>query len=260
MLYYHLHELSMPEFLAMRDDIELPTVSLENVCADHATLVDSIKQAVPSPLKSFTDYLAFGAYLFFAERTDTFLIRIRQLINVIVDYDLPEDRTIGVSTQAKLKKLLYVLSTSVPFTPNIAKLATQVETSRVRLLEMLDMLEKAQLILHLHSASKGTSLLNKPQKIYLHNTSLIMALAEGVSNVGNLRETFLVTHLDGAGHHITYPKAGDFLVDGITTIEVGGKSKTKSQIQFVPDAYLALDAAEYGSPGKIPLRLFGFLY
>lgn len=109
---------------------------------------------------------------------------------------------------------------SVPFKPNIAKLARQLNTSCIRLLEMLYLLERSQLISTLRSAVHGTSLMNKPDKIYLHNTSLIAALAEGNPDTGNLRETFLLSQLRGNGAVETYPKAGDFSIasDGRTNI------------------------------------------
>ncbi len=187
-------------------------------------------------------------------------MRLNQLINIIIDYDLPEAKPLETGTLAKLKKLLYIISTAVPFTPNIAKLAKQVGTSRSRLLEMLDLLEKAQLIANLRSAAFGVSLMNKPEKVYLHNASLIMALAEGQPNKGNLRETFFYTQLAGAGHRVTYPKAGDFLIDNSYLFEVGGANKGNQQIADHKNAYLVLDDLEYGSVNKLPLWLLGFLY
>lgn len=260
LLRYHLPELSLREFIALKDGVTLPVYPLNDVLERHTQLVDELKGALPSPLKSFQEYNKLGAYPFFLEGEDEYLVRINQLINVIIDYDLPEAKAIEPGTQAKLKKLLYILSTAVPFTPNIARLAEQVGTSRSRLLEMLDLLEKAQLIYNLRSASFGISLMNKPEKVFLHNTSLIMALAEGQPNKGNVRETFFYAQLVGAGHRITYPKAGDFYVDNQYTVEVGGKSKGTKQIAASDDAYLAIDDIEYGTVRKVPLWLFGFLY
>lgn len=260
MLFYLLPELSLREYIALSEKIVLPAISLDELLHGHSDFVDTLKTDLKSPLLLYNDYLTYGAYPFFTEGKESYLMRINQLINVIIDYDLPETRSIEISTQAKLKKLLYILSTSVPFTPNIAKLAEQMETSRIRLLEMLDMLERAQLIYNLRSATKGVSLMNKPQKIFLHNTSLISALADGVPNVGNLRETFLYTQLNGANHQVTHPKKGDFMIDQKILIEAGGRNNSAKQIKTEQDAWLALDNIEYGTNRSIPLWLFGFLY
>ena len=58
----------------------------------------------------------------------------------------------------------------------------------------------------------------------------------------------------------TYPKDGDFLVDGKYLFEVGGAKKTFSQIKDVPNSFLAVDGTEVGRGNRIPLWLFGFLY
>ncbi|WP_028298898.1 ATP-binding protein [Olivibacter sitiensis] len=260
LLHYHLPELSLREFIALKEKVILPAFALDDLLQNHQAIVDEVKDALPSPLKFFREYLSYGAYPIFLEGEKDFAIRMNQLINVIIDYDLPEARPIEPGTQAKLKRLLYIISTAVPFTPNITNLARQVETSRSRLLEMLYLLEKAKLIYNLRSASFGISLMNKPEKIFLHNTSLIIALAEGQPNPGNLRETFFFTQLDGAGHRVTYPKTGDFLIDDRYTFEIGGKGKGNKQIAQNKNAFLVLDDIEYGSANRIPLWLFGFLY
>jgi len=58
-------------------------------------------------------------HILFLEGESDYFMRINQLINVVIDYDLPEAKAMEVTTLAKLKKLLYVISTSVPFTANI---------------------------------------------------------------------------------------------------------------------------------------------
>lgn len=58
---------------------------------------------------------------------------------------------------------------------------------------MLHLLEPAQLIRNLRSDVEGISLMNKPDKIFLNNTSLISALAEQQPDKGNLRDTFFLS-------------------------------------------------------------------
>ena len=89
-------------------------------------------------------------------------------------------------------------------------------------------------------------------------SSLLEILKPESSDIGNLRETFLVNQLADAGT-IAFSQTGDFLVDGKYTIEVGGRNKTRRQIQDTPDSFVAADNLEYGNDRKIPLWLFGFL-
>jgi hypothetical protein len=59
---------------------------------------------------------------------------------------------------------------------------------------------------------------------------------------------------------MTLPTQGDFLIDDKVIIEVGGSGKTRRQIAEVDNSFLAVDNVQMGTPGKIPLYLFGFLY
>ena len=70
----------------------------------------------------------------------------------------------------------------------------------------------------------------------------------------------MLNQLRSAGHDVTYPVQGDFLVDGRYLFEVGGAGKKFSQIKDLPDSFVAADGIETGIGNKIPLWLFGFLY
>ena len=88
---------------------------------------------------------------------------------------------------------------------------------------------------------------------------LMHALSREV-DVGCARETFMLNQLRSAGHEVTYPQQGDFLVDGRCLFEVGGAGKGFSQIKDLPESFVAADDIETGYGNKIPLWLFGFLY
>lgn len=159
----------------------------------------------------------------------------------------------------KLKNLLYIIYQSVPFKPNISELSQKIETKREKLIQYLDLLERAQIIHQLHSETKGMSYIGKPDKIYLNNSNLIYALSQGISDKGSERETFFLNQLS-VNHQVSYPKQGDFLVDGKYTFEVGGKGKTSRQITDLPNAFVAADGIELGITNRIHIWLFGFLY
>src|SRR5690606_36169611 len=74
LLRYHLPELSLREFVALKEGIELPIYSLEDVLENHGRLVDELKSKLPSPLKAFMEYITFGAYPFFLEGAGDYLM------------------------------------------------------------------------------------------------------------------------------------------------------------------------------------------
>ncbi len=260
LVYYELTELSFREYLALKHKEKLSPIDLVSLLQNHQEFVDTIKKLIPYPLQEFELYLQQGAYPFFKEGTQDYVSKINQLINVIIDYDLPEGKDISTATQAKLKKLLYILSTAVPFNPNITKLAEKTETTRPRLLEMLHLLETSRLIRNLRNSSHGVSMMNKPDKIFLSNTNLIYALAQENQNKGNIRETFFYNQLANSSKTVTYPQQGDFFVNHKYLFEIGGKNKSFTQIAKLPNSYISADGMEYGMGNKIPLYLFGFLY
>jgi uncharacterized protein len=158
-----------------------------------------------------------------------------------------------------MKRLLAIIAQSVPFKPNITKLAVQLSLSRDTLIKYFQLLARADVITLLYSATKGVSALNKPEKVYLNNPNLAFLFADETTNVGNLRETFLINQLQHL-FKIEYPEKGDFLVNGKYTFEVGGKNKTAQQIAGLENAYVVADNIEIPVGNKIPLWMFGFLY
>ena len=259
-LFYNLPELSLREFLFLQHKLDLPQISLTQILNQHVEISEDYLSKIEKPLMYFGEYLKVGAYPFYKNDPEDYLLRIQQLVKMIIDYDLPEATQITVGTQNQIKKLLQIISQSVPFIPNVSKLAEDLGTSRTRLIEMLHYLEAANLTRNLWSATKGISLLNKPEKIYLHNTSLMYALGQNNPDIGNTRETALFAWVENAGIPITYTKQGDFLLNETITLEIGGRKKGGKQIAGQPDGYIVADDLPLGFGNKIPLWLWGFLY
>jgi predicted AAA+ superfamily ATPase len=111
----------------------------------------------------------------------------------------------------------------------------------------------------LRANGKNLSPLSKPSKIYLDNPNLAFALGNENTNIGNLRETFFYNQLRTVST-VTDAEKGDFTIDGKQVFEVGGKSKSYTQIANIPYSYLAIDDAEIGFGNRIPLWMFGLLY
>lgn len=260
MLIYDLPELSLREFIALKHGIELPAITWESLLDDHVRIAMEYAAALKHPLAHVKEHHVIGAYPFFMEGEADYAMRLNQLVNLMIDYDLPDVVPVTTSSRVKLKQLLYILSTSVPFTPNIAKLAQRLDVSRMRLLELLHILERARLVRSLHSERQGVSLFNKPQKLLLHNANLIHLLGEGRPDIGNLRETWSLSQLAGAGLNLRYPEKGDVLVNGRQTLEIGGRNKKGKQLAGIEDGYIVRDDIEHGSGRTLPMWLLGFLH
>jgi predicted AAA+ superfamily ATPase len=249
-LSYHLHGLSFREYLALKENINLPVYSLRDILKNKVTM------DAHQPLPLFKNYLQEGYYPFFKE--GGYYERLQVIINLILETDIPAFTGMSVATVRKLKQLLYIVSQSVPFKPNYTKLSSLIETHRNNLGEYLHYIEKSGLIFQLRTAASGMRMLGKVEKLYLNNPNLIYALAGDKVNVGNVRETFFVNQMQ-INHNVLAAEKGDFKVKQYT-FEVGGEGKTMKQVVDVPDAYVVKDNIEYGFANVVPLWAFGFNY
>lgn len=254
---YLLAGLSFREFLSLTEGIRFDAVNIDDIRNNHFIISRVITEGF-RPLPAFRKYLTLGYLPIIGEGEDNYLVKLKQIINTIVDVDLAYISSYNSGTAVKVKKLLGVIAESVPFKPNIAALARKLDLSRDSVYQYIYQLKDARLLNTLNSEGKGVSTLQKPDKIFLENSNLAFALKEK-PDIGNVRETFVLNQLLNAGVSVSSPSEGDFLADGIT-IEVGGKSKSENQVKHLDNYLIAADNIEVSGGNKIPLWLLGFLY
>lgn len=257
-LHLALNELSLREFAEMKYGLSFKHYDLKDIFTDHKKISGKIV-ANTKPLKIFDEYLEHGAYPFFKEGQQFYHSRLAQAVNAILDTDLPAITNITYGTIIKIRKLLALISESAPFTPNILELSSKVGVSRDLMYKYLDMLEKAGLIYLLRRNARGNSIMSKPEKIYLRNPNLSLALTLNQTNKGTQRETFFINQMS-VRHKVTYPGKADFTVNGKFIFEIGGKNKSAEQIKGIQSSFIVKDDIEFGSGNIIPLWLFGFTY
>ena len=256
-LIYSLQGLSFREYLELYHQLKFESYSLEDILSKQSISVgisDKIK-----PLAYFSDYLKHGYYPFYDNNEALYYKKVNSIINMILEIELPLLRRVEISKVIKIKQLLYIVSQSVPFKPNITSLSNKIGITRNTLVEYLHHLNEVNLLNSVNKNAFGISLLQKPDKIFLENSNLSYALGYKYADLGNVRETFFLNQLNNS-HKVTYPEKGDFLVDETYLFEVGGKNKSGKQIKNTANSFLAVDDLEISIDNKIPLWLFGFLY
>lgn len=257
-LVYELPGLSFREYLNYELEEDFAAVSLEELLAKHHEMAATIVGKF-NVLKHFKDYQEYGFYPFYKEDKEGYAMRLREVVKLVLEIDLPAIEEVTPATVVKAKKMLSILAESVPQTPKMAVLYRELETDRNQGLKILKALARAGLLQLLSSEHATFKDMSRPDKIYLENTNLMAALAPEI-NAGCRRETFFLNQLRSAGYAVTYPRCGDFLVDGKWLFEVGGKGKSFEQIKDIPDSYVVNDEVELTRGNKVPLWLFGFLY
>lgn len=251
-LEYTMYGLSFREYLLLAHGIEMPVYSLEDILAHRVEFPTKEHR----PIALFKEYMKGGYYPFFAQRDSH--TRLQQIVNQVLEVDIPKFADLSFTTIEKLKRLMYVIAQSVPFKPNYSKLGRDLGCHRTSVSDLVLLLEKSHMVQILRDDSFGVSSLGKVDKIYLGNTHLAYALSDSVPDVGNLRETVFLAAVSPK-YDVMSSSVADFKI-GEYTFEVGGKNKKQKQIQGVEKAFIVKDDIEYGYMNVIPLWAFGFLY
>ena len=257
-IVYHMQGLSYREYLAMYHKVELAPVTLDQILSNHINISAEVISRI-KPLQHFSDYLKNGYYPFYQEKPSQYYQKIEEVVNMILEIELPLLRAVEIAYIQKIKQLLQIISQSAPFVPNVSKLSERIGISRNTLISYLYYLDEVRLINALYKEAGGITKLQKPDKLYLENTNLAYSLGSDNTEIGNMRETFFINQLI-RGHKVTYSEKSDFIIDNKFTFEIGGKKKGNKQIADIENSYIVADGIEYGSGNKILLWMFGLLY
>ncbi len=250
-IIYKLQGLSFREYLKLYHNIESKVYSLDQIINNEVKL-----ENIQHPLPLFNEYLKHGYYPFGTENEMN--LRIGQIIIQTLETDIPQYANLNVGTSRKLKRLLSIISESVPFKPNFSKISEIINVSRNTLEDYFSYMEKAGLIAQLRNETSGIRGLGKVDKVYLDNTNIIFNLVGEKSNTGNLRETFFFNQMR-VHNEVVSSKKADFVIDNYT-FEIGGKNKNQNQIEKDGKSFVVKDDIEFGYQNVIPLWTFGFNY
>ena len=255
---YSMPGLSFREYLMFELKEDFATYTLAEIIHNHTAIALEISSKI-KPLEYYNDYLNHGYYPFYLENKKSYAQKLSEIVLTILEVDIVQFANIQTSNLGYLKKLLAIISNSVPFKPNMNSLSQRTGISLNTMKLYLKLLHDAELLQLLYVEGKGINSLNKPEKIYLGNTNLVYSQGGIHPNIGNIRETFFFNQLS-TKYKVEASKQADFLVDEIYTFEVGGKNKATSQITGLSNAFIVKDNLEIGAGNSIPLWLFGFLY
>lgn len=258
-LPYSMSGLSFREYLMFYHDIDIPMCSLTEILNNAGEICNQVN-GLCRPIQMFDLYLREGYYPFFNGNREDYYINIENIINLILEQELPLLCGVDPAYVRKLKAMLGVLASTVPFTVDISKLATTIGLTRNSVINYLQAMANAELIRLVYSDLQSVKKMQKPDKIYIHNTNMLFAIETRAAQAGTIRETFVANQLS-VNHRIEYGKTpGDFTIDNHYTFEIGGPDKTFRQIADIPDSYILADRQEFASGHKLPIWLVGLTY
>lgn len=256
---YTLAGLSFREALRFYHGLEFEKWALDDILKHPYDLWQTVSTKC-KPNALFKEYLKKGYYPFLLEGEGEYHTKIEQVVNYIIETELPQICKVDVANVRKLQALVAMICSEIPFELNANRIAAALEIGRDTVVEYLKYLGDAKVLNLLYSKKKKIGKLSKPDKVYLENPNIMYALAPTKVEIGTLRETFAVGCLTES-HNVEYGKAqGDFLVDSKYTFEIGGRSKDFSQIAGIKDSYIFADDWDMPDGAKLPLWMLGFLY
>lgn len=250
-ILFDMQGLSFREYLEMFHGIKTPIRSLEDILYGKTEI-----EGLQHPIPLFNQYLRVGYYPFSKE--GFFQQRLQQVIRLTMEVDIPQYANMSPATGKKLRRMLSIIASNVPYKPEATGLANEIKVSRNDIPTYLLYMEKAGMIGQLRDETGGMRGLGKTEKVYLDNTNIIYALSGENANIGNVRETFFYNQTRLA-LDVTSSKVSDFSI-GKYTFEIGGAKKSHRQIKDVADSFIVRDDTEYANGDILPLWAFGLLY
>lgn len=250
---YHLEGLSLREYINYQANLNFKRYSLQEILTDHSRIAQEIIQEV-KPLAFFNDYLKDGYYPYFLDNKGFYTETLLKHINLALEIDVTYLNQIDLQYLPKLRKLLQIIASQAPFSPNVSKISSDVQTSRATIMNYLRYMKNARIINLLFSNGNEDDI-KKPDLVYLHNTNLIYAIDPGNISHKIMRQTFFYNQV-GYQHQVKSSGKADFKVDNQYHFSIGGKYSLPTEDGY----YAAADMIEIGNGNIIPLWLFGFLY
>ena len=250
---YHLEGFSFREYLNYQTNQNFRSYKLSEILDNHIAIAREITQEI-KPLAFFNNYLKDGYYPYFIDKNVFYSETLLKHINLALEIDVTYLNQIDLQYLPKLRKLLQIVASQVPFSPNVSKISTDVQTSRATIMNYLRYMKNARIINMLFSNGNEDEI-KKPDLVYLHNTNLMYAIDDVNINSKILRKTFFYNQV-GYQHQIKSSEKADFKVNDQFHFSVGGKYTLPAE----NGCFAAADMIEIGKGDSIPLWLFGFLY
>lgn len=250
---YHLEGLSFREYLNYQSNLNFKRYTLQEILTNHISIAQEIIQDI-KPLAYFNDYLKEGYYPYFIDNKGFYSETLLKHINLALEIDVTYLNQIDLQYLSKLRKLLQIIASQAPFSPNVSKISADVQTSRATIMNYLRYMKNARIINLLFSNGNEDEI-KKPDQVYLHNTNLMYAIDPENISSKILRQTFFYNQV-GYQHQIKSSGKATFKVNDLYHFNVGGKYTLPAEEGY----FAAADMIETGNENIIPLWLFGFLY
>ena len=252
---YNLRGFSFREFLNLKTGNNFEPFSLDDILKSHVEIGRHILSKA-SPKEYFQDYLHHGFYPFFLENRN-YSENLLKTMNMMTEVDILLIKQIEVNFLSKIKKLFYKLAEGGPKSPNISRLAHDIETSRATVMNYIKYLKDARLLNLIYPVGKDFP--KKPTKVMLHNSNLLYAIYPIHVERQTAMETFFVNSL-WKDHQVNQGvREQNYMVDERLEFQICD-AKADHNTPHANNIIYARYNTEIGKDNLVPLWLLGFLY
>ena len=126
---YTMPGLSFREALRFYHGLDFPKWTLEDILTHPFDLWEMVTSKC-KPVVHFKEYLEKGYYPFLLEGEGEYFTRIEQVVNYIIETELPQICKVDVANIRKLQALVKLIAEEVPFGLNANKIAGSMEIGR----------------------------------------------------------------------------------------------------------------------------------
>ena len=133
---YTMPGLSFREAMRFYHGLEFPKWSLEEILTHPYDLWQQVT-AKCKPIVLFKEYLEKGYYPFLLEGEGEYYTKIEQMVNYIIETELPQICKVDVANVRKIQALVKLICEEVPFELNANKIAGALEIGRDTVVEYL---------------------------------------------------------------------------------------------------------------------------
>ena len=85
---YTMKGLSLKEFIEIKQKIELPSFSLDEIVENHTKIAQQLLKEI-KPYEFWKEYLTYGYYPFYFENPKSYPLRLKETINTVIEVDIP---------------------------------------------------------------------------------------------------------------------------------------------------------------------------
>lgn len=248
---YDLGPLDFSEFLYLKYEKSISSPSKES-WLDEDKSISLISEYFPQVEGWFREYYQVGG---FPVSIDYPFEKTLEAIFTAIKMSLEKDAVSFLKVSAPkilaMEKFLYFLATSKPGEMSITSLCKNLTLSKDSVYEILLALEKMKIIRVLKPYGSGSKLIRGEPKILFSHPNLRVSICMKLGmepEIGSIREELALFGFERKGYNCYtvkgLKKSPDYILkkgEETLTVEIGGKSKSRKQLEGFENAFVLRD-------------------